>query len=239
MSNRTPRCRDGWESVVVPGLGFCRGAPAEAVHEPAGVVPVGPCAGDSLQVGEGPGRDSPPHATALPPASPPPTYPTRLTSLAHPTAHAPTDGHPDPQHTDPDHHRDRRALQLQGADPLCDTADVTGIAQVTAVFSLPAVNGAQTARYVPGRTQVYGRSIRSQQTVSCDQPCLPETDLSAIMELRSDGRAAITKLTTSITLLTMVMACVSEWAWSSGSQDHSFRRWGGGSGGEEDVRNAV
>src|SRR5487761_1578789 len=34
----------------------------------------------------------------------------------------------------------------------------------------------------------------------------------------------------------MVSACVSGWTWSSGSQDDSSRRWGGGADGEEDVR---
>src|SRR6266852_2014794 len=56
------------------------------------------------------------------------------------------------------------------------------------------------------------------------------------MKLSSEGRAAITLLTTPITLLTMVRTCVSGWTWSSGSQDDSPRRRGGGSDGEEDVR---
>src|ERR1022692_3534987 len=38
-----------------------------------------------------------------------------------------------------------------------------------------------------------------------------------------------------ITLLTMVMACVSGWTWSSGSQDHASVE-GRGPDGEEDVR---
>jgi hypothetical protein len=42
-------------------------------------------------------------------------------------------------------------------------------------------------------------------------------------------------LTTPITLLTMVRACVSGWTWSSGSQDHASVE-GRGPDGEEDVR---
>src|ERR1035437_2513507 len=34
----------------------------------------------------------------------------------------------------------------------------------------------------------------------------------------------------------MVVACVSGWTWSSGSQDRCPRPWGGGADGEEDVR---
>jgi hypothetical protein len=57
--------------------------------------------------------------------------------------------------------------------------------------------------------------------------------LSAITKLSSEERAAITQLTTPITLLTMVRTCVSGWTWSSGSKDHSpvdgtGVRWRGG-----------
>jgi len=38
---------------VVLGFGFCGWASAEAVHEPAGVVPVHPGGGDLFEVGEG------------------------------------------------------------------------------------------------------------------------------------------------------------------------------------------
>ena len=42
--------------LVVPGLSLGRGPAAEPVHQPGGVVPVHPGAGDLLQVSEGPDR---------------------------------------------------------------------------------------------------------------------------------------------------------------------------------------
>jgi hypothetical protein len=38
--------------LMVLGLGFGWGPQAEAVHEPAGVVPADPCGGDFFQVGQ-------------------------------------------------------------------------------------------------------------------------------------------------------------------------------------------
>ena len=42
--------------LVVPGLSFGRGPAAEPVHQPGGVVPVHPRAGDSLKVSQGADR---------------------------------------------------------------------------------------------------------------------------------------------------------------------------------------
>src|SRR5258706_1278721 len=58
MSSRAPG-RDRLRPRVVPGLGLGRGPAAEAVHEPAGVVPVHPGAGYFLQVAQGPDRAVP------------------------------------------------------------------------------------------------------------------------------------------------------------------------------------
>src|SRR5260221_951774 len=83
----------------------------------------------------------------------------------------------------------------------------------------------------PSPTKCHGLTLDSP-TTSRKQP---DPAVSAITKLSGEGRAAITLLTTAITLLTMVRTCVSGWTWSSGSKDHSPRPWAGGADGEEDV----